>query len=196
MPLSVGTSPGAPRHIDVGQKAEHSWRFTLHRTAWKLLVVAVFLGASKPRPAFTATTLVHKKAPEFVRTDLDHKKLDLKAYRGKLVLLNFWATWCAPCELEMPRFVLWQTKYGPRGLQIIGISMDDNPALVRKAYGKLRLNYPVAMGDAKLGELYGGILGLPVTYLIDGRGEIRAVYRGETDLSTIEAELRSLLPIR
>jgi thiol-disulfide isomerase/thioredoxin len=77
----------------------------------------------------TATSLLHKEAPEFVRTDLKHRKLDLHAYRGKVVLLDFWATWCSSCQFEMPRFVAWQTQYGPRDLQIIGISMDDDPAL-------------------------------------------------------------------
>ena len=77
----------------------------------------------------------------------------------------------------MPSFVDWQKKYGPRGLQIIGISLDDDPALVRSLYGKLKLNYPVAMGDVKLGDLYGGVLGLPITFLIDRHGVIRASFR-------------------
>jgi thiol-disulfide isomerase/thioredoxin len=124
---------------------------------------------------------------------LNHRKLDLKAYRGKVVLLNFWATWCAPCQVEMPRFVAWQKEYGPRGLQIIGISMDDDPTLVRSVYRKLHLNYPVAMGDATLGELYGGVLGLPVTFLIDRNGEVRARYEGQTDLGKIDLQLQSLL---
>jgi len=137
--------------------------------------------------------LVHKPAPQFVLTDLDQRKLDLNAYRGKLVLLNFWATWCAPCQLEMPRFVAWQNQYGPRGLQIIGISMDDDPALARKFRDKLQLNYPIAMGDEKLGELYGGIFGLPLTYLIDGDGVVQAQFSGETDLNTVEEKIKSLL---
>ena len=157
-----------------------------------MLVAAVLL-ANDMHPCFAAT-LLHKKAPRFIRTDLEHKRLDLNNYRGKVVLLNFWATWCAPCKVEMPRFVEWQKQYGPRGLQLIGISMDDDPALVRKAYGELRLNYPVAMGDEKLGELYGGILGLPVTFLIDSHGKIAAQYQGETDLDRIELQLQSLLP--
>jgi thiol-disulfide isomerase/thioredoxin len=143
--------------------------------------------------AFAAESLLHKPAPEFVRTDLSQKKVDLKALRGKVVLLNFWATWCASCQLEMPRFVAWQKQYGSQGLQIIGISMDDDPALVRKLYAKLKLNYPVAMGDETLGELYGGVLGLPVTYLIDRNGEIRARFQGETDLNAIEMKLKPLL---
>ncbi|MDP9050856.1 MAG: TlpA family protein disulfide reductase [Acidobacteriota bacterium] len=146
--------------------------------------------------ASVATPLVHKRAPEFVRTDLDHRRLNLRAYRGKVVLLNFWATWCAPCQVEMPSFVSWQRKYGPRGLQVIGISMDDDPALVRAAYLKLKLNYPVAMGDVKLGDLYGGVLGLPMTFLIDRHGKIRAEFQGEAHLNKIEAQMQSLLPSR
>jgi cytochrome c biogenesis protein CcmG/thiol:disulfide interchange protein DsbE len=146
--------------------------------------------------ASAAASPVHKKAPEFVRTDLDNRKVDLARYRGKVVLLNFWATWCAPCELEMPTFVKWQSMYGARGLRVIGISMDDDPDLARKASVKLKLNYPVAMGDAELGELFGGVLGLPVTYLIDSRGEIRSKYEGETNLDQIETQLQRLLPKR
>jgi len=140
-----------------------------------------------------ATSLIHKKAPEFVRTDLQQRKLDLRTYRGKVVLLNFWATWCAPCQIEMPRFVAWQTEYGPRGLRVIGISMDDDPELARKLYKKLRLNYPVMMGNEKVGELYGGVLGLPVTFLIDSHGEVRAQFQGETDLNAMEEQLKALL---
>jgi thiol-disulfide isomerase/thioredoxin len=143
----------------------------------------------------SASPLLHKRAPEFVRTGFDHKPVDLADYRGKVVLLNFWATWCAPCQLEMPSFVAWQKKYGPRGLQIIGISMDDDPAVARDLYQKLKLNYPAAMGDEKLGEQYGGILGLPVTFLIDRHGGVSAEYQGETDLRLIETRLRAALKL-
>ena len=139
-----------------------------------------------------ATSLLHKEAPEFVRTDLDHRKLDLRAYRGKVVLLDFWATWCASCQIEMPRFVAWQSQYGPRGLQIIGISMDDDPALARKMYEN-EVEYPVAMGDEKLGTLYGGVLGLPLAFLIDSQGKVQAQFRGETDLNLIEEQFKPLL---
>lgn len=74
--------------------------------------------------------------------------------------------------------------------------MDDDPALVRTAYRELNLNYPVAMGDVKIGNLYGGVLGLPITFLIDRHGKIRAEFQGETDLNAIEAQLQSLLPRR
>jgi peroxiredoxin len=93
----------------------------------------------------------------------------------------------------MPRFVAWQSRYGPRGLQIIGISMDDDPALARKLCKKMKLNYPVAMGDERLGQLYGGVLGLPLTYLIDSQGNVQARFRGETDLNSIEEQIKPLL---
>jgi len=143
--------------------------------------------------SLAATSLLNKKAPELVRIDLSHNRVDLNAYRGKVVLLNFWATWCAPCQMEMPRFVVWQSQYGAEGLQIIGVSMDDDPALAHNLSAKLKLNYPVVMGDEKLGELYGGVLGLPVTFLIDRNGEIRARFQGETDLNAIDMQLKSLL---
>jgi peroxiredoxin len=154
-----------------------------------LLVCVCFAGST----ASATESLLQKNAPEIVLKDLNGKRVDLHAYRGKVVLLNFWATWCAPCQIEMPRFVAWQTEYGSRGLRVIGISMDDDPELARKLYKRLRLNYPVMMGNEKIGELYGGVLGLPVTFLIDSRGEVRAQFQGETDLNAMEEQLKALL---
>jgi cytochrome c biogenesis protein CcmG, thiol:disulfide interchange protein DsbE len=167
--------------------------FTLYRLILTVLCLALYSVVSEAQTAFAATTLVHTKAPEFVRADLQHNRLDLNAYRGKVVLLNFWATWCAPCQMEIPTFVAWQNTYGPQGLQIVGVSMDDDPALVRAVYRKLKLNYPVAMGDVKLGNLYGGVLGLPITFLIDRHGKICAEFQGEIDLNKIELQIHSLM---
>ena len=153
----------------------------------------MWLAASAPQYTFAASSLLDKAAPEFVRTDLNHRKLDLRAYRGRIVLLSFWATWCAPCQLEMPRFVAWQNRYGPRGLQIIGISMDDDPASAWRLVKKMNLNYPVAMGDEKLGRLYGGVMGLPQTFLIDTHGKIEAQFQGEVNLDSIEEKFKPLL---
>ena len=162
----------------------------------RLLLAALLLAcfaASGVRSASAAESLVGMKAPEFTRTDFNGARIDLASFRGKVVLLDFWATWCASCQVEMPVFVQWQRDYGSRGLQIIGISMDDDPASARRITTKFRLNYPVAMGDEKLGELYGGVLGLPLTYLIDKHGIIRAKFQGETDLKIIEQQLKALL---
>ena len=152
------------------------------------LLVASLAGGAQP-----ADPLLHKPAPAFVRDDLNKHSIDLAAYRGKVVLLNFWATWCAPCQIEMPRFISWQTRYGPSGLQIIGVSMDDDSAPVVALTGKHPVNYPIVMGDEQIGTSYGGILGLPVTFLIDRQGIIAARYKGETRLDDMEREVQRLL---
>jgi cytochrome c biogenesis protein CcmG/thiol:disulfide interchange protein DsbE len=149
-----------------------------------------------PAQTLSRSDFANKSAPSFARMDLNGKKMELSAYRGRVVLLNFWATWCAPCLIEMPVFVSWQSQYGSRGLQVIGISMDDDAPPVRRAYLKYRLNYPVAMGDEKLGELYGGVLGLPVTYLIDRQGKVIKRYEGAVDLKQLEREVQRLLAKR
>jgi cytochrome c biogenesis protein CcmG/thiol:disulfide interchange protein DsbE len=135
-------------------------------------------------------------APDFTRTDLKGKSLSLRSYRGKLVLLNFWATWCGPCLTEIPIFEAWQNTYGAAGLQIVGVSMDDDSAPVKRAYEKYHLNYPVAMGDAQLGESFGGVLGLPLSFLIDPDGRVIGRYQGEPDLTQLESKIKSLLPRR
>jgi len=112
-----------------------------------------------------------------------------------VVLLNFWATWCAPCQVEMPRFVQWQEKYKADGLSVIGVSMDDDPGPVRAFLGRRRLNYPVIMGDEKLGLQYGGVLGLPITYLIDRKGIVRARFQGAGNLEAMERAVQKELRI-
>lgn len=131
-------------------------------------------------------TLHNRIAPNFSRETLDDRKFTLTSLRGKVVLLNCWASWRGPCRVEMPTFVDWQRKYGAQGLQIIEVSMDDEERGARNAYSMYSLDNPVVMGDAKLGESYGGVLGLPVTYLIDRHGIIRFRHTGVTDLHVME----------
>jgi thiol-disulfide isomerase/thioredoxin len=156
---------------------------------------ALLLSAALSANAQTvvAKSLVNHEAPEFVRRDLAGQSINLARLHGKVVLLNFWATWCAPCQIEMPVFARWQQQYGPQGLAVVGISMDDDAAPVRTAIQKLHIHYPVAMGDAALGQRYGGVLGLPYTFLIDRNGIVRAEFQGEVDLTKIEASLKNLL---
>ncbi|HUA15771.1 MAG TPA: TlpA disulfide reductase family protein [Verrucomicrobiae bacterium] len=132
-------------------------------------------------------------APGFSLPDRSGARLSLSDYRGKVVLLDFWATWCEPCRQEIPHFVDLQNKYGPQGLQVLGVSMDDSMAPVQDFYRQLKMNYPVVLGNAKVGELYGGILGLPVAYLIGRDGRIRAKYTGAADISALETAIQHLL---
>jgi thiol-disulfide isomerase/thioredoxin len=161
--------------------------------AGPLAYAGVRAGAQAGVESKAQARLIGKAAPGFVREDLSGKKVSLSGYRGKVVLLNFWATWCAPCVIEIPAFARWQSRYGGQGLQVIGISMDDDAPPVRAMYRRLKVNYPVAMGDEKIGELYGGVLGLPVTYLIDREGRIVSRYQGEADLKWLEREVLKLL---
>lgn len=162
-----------------------------------ILAVIAFIATrhwSRPiGPVRPGNAVTHPLAPDFSVTDLSGQTLQLARYRGKVVLLNFWATWCAPCRSEIPRFVDLQNEYDREGFEIVGISLDDDPRLVHAFYQQLRMNYPVAIGDAKLAEQYGGVLGLPVSFLIGRDGRIYAKYIGETDISLIEREIKSLL---
>jgi cytochrome c biogenesis protein CcmG, thiol:disulfide interchange protein DsbE len=132
-------------------------------------------------------------APDFSLPRLTGGKLELSAYRGRVVLLDFWATWCDPCREEIPRFVDLQNKYGSQGLQIIGVSMDDDPAPVRDFYQRFNMNYPVVMGNAQVGEAYGGVLGLPIAFVIGRDGRIYARHIGATNISVFEKEIVGLL---
>jgi thiol-disulfide isomerase/thioredoxin len=164
------------------------------------LVAALLLGASSATfaapAALGSSSLINKKAPEITRKDLDGREITLRRYRGKVVLLTFWATWCAPCQVEMPIFAKWQRQYGPDRFQVVAVSMDDDAPPVRRLLAKMKVNYPVAMGDAALGKLYGGVLGLPLTYLVDGNGVVRAKFQGEINASTIERRVKQMLEAR
>ncbi|WP_260705013.1 TlpA family protein disulfide reductase [Edaphobacter flagellatus] len=168
-------------------------------TPHAILLAVALVTASPNLPAQTAAKFAAKPAagrtaPDFTRNTLDGKPVRLSTYRGKLVLLNFWATWCGPCLTEIPRFNTWQTKYASQGLQVLGVSMDDDAAPVQKAARKLQFTYPVIMGDEKIGEQYGGVLGLPISYLISPDGKIIERVQGETDLSALEKRITGLLP--
>ena len=158
--------------------------------------LALFLLPAFSQPVLAqppAHTLVGHVAPHFSLTGLQGKPVSLSAYRGKVILLNFWASWCAPCQDEIPTFEQWQHTYGPGKFQVIGISMDDGAAQAAAAVKKLHVAYPVAVGDAHIGELYGGIYGLPITLLIDREGRIRARYAGNSDLKAMHVEIDRLL---
>ncbi len=167
-----------------------------------LLALVTGLGASQ-RPQAPAvksksrsTATARPRAPQFSLSDLEGHPLRLADYRGKVILLDFWATWCVPCETEVPRFIAWQEKYGPQGLQVIGVSMDDDRKPVRAFYRKFRMNYPVAMANQQLAEAYGGILGLPANFVIDRDGRIYARHLGTTDLALLEREITERLATR
>jgi peroxiredoxin len=132
-------------------------------------------------------------APHIALTGLDGNSFNTSTFRGKVLVVNFWAAWCAPCTAEIPQFVSLQEKYRQQGLQVLGISMDDADDVLRKFYSEHKMNYPVVAGDLKSADAYGGVPGLPTTYIYarDGRLESRLV--GATDFQSLEREVVALL---
>jgi len=167
-------------------------KLTLSLLALAICAGAFFVGRSKFRVQ-KMRLADGAVAPDFTLPDLSSNRITLSSYRGRVVLLDFWATWCDPCRDEIPRFVELQDKYRDRGLEIIGVSMDDSPEPVREFQQKFKMNYTIVMGNAKLGELYGGILGLPAAFLIGPDGRIYSKHLGATDASVFDKEIEGLL---
>ena len=154
------------------------------------LAVAIYYGThARHRDTRSSTSL----APALTLVDLGGNKIDTSSYAGKVVLINFWAAWCTPCAEEIPQFIALQDKYRAQGLQVIGISMEDRNSALRDFYRKYKMNYPVVAGNEKIAEAYGGILGLPTSFLIGRDGRIRAKYPGLADFTKLEQEIIALL---
>ena len=133
-------------------------------------------------------------APQWQLMDLDDKPVKLSDFKGKVVVLNFWATWCAPCRKEIPTFVALQKQYGAKGLVIIGASLDQGGTKTVKPFvGKTGINYPVVLADQKTADAYGGIQVVPTTFVIDRQGKIVAKHEGDTDRAVFQSEIKSLL---
>jgi len=158
-----------------------------------LVAAGFYLKARHSFRAREAAARQHSAAPDFSLPQLNGQSLQLSDYRGKVVLLDFWATWCTPCREEIPHLVELQRKYRDQGLQIIGVSMDDSPEPVREFYQRFQMNYPVVMGDAEIGERYGGVLGLPIAFVIGRDGRISVKHIGATDASVLEQDVKALL---
>src|SRR5580704_7437519 len=120
-----------------------------------------------------------KAAPEFVLKDSDGKTVHLSDYKGKVVLLDFWATWCAPCKVEIPWFMEFEQQYKDKGFAVLGVSMDEDGWTAVKPYlERIKVNYRIVLGNDKVGDQYGGVDSLPTTFLIDRQGRIAATHVG------------------
>lgn len=131
-------------------------------------------------------------APGFTLPDARGGQLSLADLRGKVVLLNFWATWCPPCRREIPDFISLQDKYGAQGLQIVGIGTDE-PEKVREYAEENGMNYPVLFGTDDVALKYGGIDAIPTTFLIDRQGKIVTKYVGLRSRGEFEQAIQRLL---
>jgi thiol-disulfide isomerase/thioredoxin len=136
-------------------------------------------------------------APDFALESLDGGTMRLSDLRGKAVLLNFWATWCGPCKIEMPWFVDLQKQYGSQGLQIVGVAMDDaSKEDIAKFAKDMGVNYPILIGKEAVGDQYGGVPALPETFLIGRDGKIVDKIIGLRGKSEIEDSIKKALDTR
>ena len=167
------------------------------------ITTAILLGcflqgcSSGPRTVSAASVKAAKDrrdAPEFTLKDADGKTVHIADYRGKVVLLDFFATWCGPCKIEIPWFTEMERKNKDRGFAVLGVSMDDEGWEVVKPFlAELNVNYRVVIGNDATAQLYGGVDALPTTFLIDTSGKIAAVHVGLAGKKEFEDGIEQLL---
>ena len=161
-----------------------------------MLVAAPYMArrAGLTKASTPANELKGRPAPEFNLLSLDGQSVRLADYRGKAVLLNFWATWCQPCKIEMPWFEEMQKQYGPQGLQVVGIAMDDASKEDIARFAKdMGVNYPILLGKEAVGDAYGGVQFLPSTFFIDRDGKVVDRIFGLKSRSEIEDNIKLAL---
>lgn len=131
----------------------------------------------------------------FTLKDLEGKDVTLSAYKGKVILLDFWATWCGPCKFEIPGFIELYTKYRAQGLQVLGFAVDDPVPALKQYAAQMKMNYPVLVGQGREDVLaaYGPIPGLPATFIINRDGKICSSHMGLTEKQRFEQEIKALL---
>jgi peroxiredoxin len=169
--------------MDTGEPMKSTWIKLLG-----LLLVAGWVGTVVPARATV-------KVPDFSLPAIqDQKVIDITQFRGKAVLINFWATWCGPCVQEIPSLISLQNEFGPQGLAVIGVSMDQGgEGPVQRVIAKTGINYPVVMGDSKISRDFGGIFGIPASFLIDQSGTVRKRFDGWTSHNQFVEDIKEVL---
>ncbi len=135
-----------------------------------------------------------KPAPDFSLKDASGIERKLSDFKGSVVIIDFWATWCPPCRQEIPHFVELYNQYKDQGLEIIGVSMDQSPERVIPGFiEKNKINYTILFGEDKVYDLYGGINAIPTTFIVDKDGNIRKKYIGYNEKEVFERDIKELL---
>jgi peroxiredoxin len=164
----------------------NSIRFLSTALALSLLLTASILRAAddfKPAPA-----------PAWQLKDVNGTVVSFDQFKGKVMILDFWATWCAPCRSEIPGYVALQEKYAKAGLVIVGVSLDrEGPEVVKKFVTEQKINYQIVLGDAKIAEAFGGVEAIPTTFIIDRQGTIRYRKVGAMPAGEFEAVMAPFL---
>lgn len=150
-----------------------------------LLLLITFL-------VFQNTYSNDKKAPAFELKDLSGKTVKLSDFAGKVVIIDFWATWCGPCKKGIPEFIELQKQYAKRGFVVVGIALDDFES-VKTFYQNYKMNYPVLMGTNEVAKLYGGIRGIPTAFVVGKDGMIKQRYEGYRPKAVFEKDIKAEL---
>lgn len=189
MPLPVQEPPPATTN----HARRNAWILVILVIVVTIMLLAPRLVKYKPANVITSDPK-GQVAPDFTLKDLEGRTVRLSDYRGKAVVLNFWATWCPPCKTEMPWLVDLENKYRAEGLEIIGVALDEaSKEEITKFAHEMRLNYSVVIGDDNTADAYGNVQMLPTTFYIDRNGKIVSRVVGLTGKGEIEESMKQAL---
>jgi peroxiredoxin len=162
--------------------------------AFNALLISCAGKDNNPVALETSSALIGRPAPDFVLNDIDGNAVKLADFKGKVLIVDFWSTWCGPCVGEIPDFVELYRTYKDKGLVIVGISLDQGGVEVVKNFAaQYKVTYPLVMGDQKVTEAYGGISAIPTTFIIDRQGKIIDGVVGSREKSYFVKKIGNLL---
>jgi len=157
-------------------------------------IIASLPGRARSGETGTSPLAKLAPAPVWQLRNVDGQTIHSSDFKGKVVILDFWATWCGPCQAELPGFIALQKQYEKQGLTVIGVSVDQiQPAEVKKFAQKSGMNYPVVLSDSNTDQAFGGIDAIPTTFVIDREGRIVKQHLGFTEKEEFEKEIKPLL---
>jgi cytochrome c biogenesis protein CcmG/thiol:disulfide interchange protein DsbE len=168
------------------------------RPLWPILVLLVALGGcggtSDSDSPQTGESPPANKAPDFTLLDLNGQMVKSSDFSGKVILIDFWATWCRPCQYEVPHLKELYESYGGQGFEIVGIALDNGGAEVVEPFVRENnITYPIVIGNREVAMAFGGLTGIPTAFMIDRSGNIVRKYVGYTDKSVFEKDIKRLL---
>lgn len=157
------------------------------------LILTIGLAFFSSHEVTGQNSVIGKKAPDWTLKNAKDENISFSQYKGKVVIVDFWTTWCPPCRKEIPGFIELQRQYADKGLVILGISLDKSAATAKEFARKNGINYPIVHGNAKVAGLYGNIQSIPTTFIVSPAGKIVNRLVGYHTKEVFEAEIKPLL---